>query len=303
MIFGKGKKMKTVWVKILALMFITVSAVSFTVIAQDVRPPAEPVFEDEMDGPPEYWRPDGQMSEEMMERILERMKKTDPETAVRLQKLREEDPEKFAEELRKVMEQHRQQRPRMRDSRQPRRRREPMAGRDIGGGYGDRLRKMRQRHEEYIEWLGKNYPEDANALEAIRRENPQLYMRKLRHSAKKYGRIAEAAEDNPALAQVLKENISLKDNRDAFLKKMQTADTEEKEKLSIMLQGIVAKRFDLIVKRKQLQHEQLLKKLERLKEQVKDSEVEVDKWKASKDEKVKERVKELIGRTEKFHWD
>ena len=61
-------------------------------------------------------------------------------------------------------------------------------------------------------------------------------------------------------------------------------------------------KFDLIVKRKQITYEQLRKELEELKERVKESEAEVEKWKKVKSEKVNERLEELIGRTEKFNW-
>ena len=44
-------------------------------------------------------------------------------------------------------------------------------------------------------------------------------------------------------------------------------------------------------------------KLEELKKQVEDGEAEVVKWKASKKENVEARVKELLERSEKFHWD
>ena len=61
--------------------------------------------------------------------------------------------------------------------------------------------------------------------------------------------------------------------------------------------------FDLIIKRRQLQQQELLKRLEDLKNQVKESEKEVEQWKASKDKEVDARVKELLSQTEQFHWD
>ncbi|MGD9109888.1 MAG: hypothetical protein PVG93_03000 [Phycisphaerales bacterium] len=290
--------MKTSWKQILVLSLLATAAVSFTAIAEEAKPAPEPAFGDEweMSG---NWRP----PEEAIDHMLERIKETDPEAAARLGELRE-DPEKFAEEFGKYM---RENWKKMHSSdRSWRGRREGRSGRSRGRGEGVGYQwrdRMWQKHKEFTEWFSENYPEDANELEAIRETNPQLHMRKMMQCVRKYGKTAEAAKENPELAQVMKENIALKDERDEILKKLSTAEGDEKEALTKELEQIVAKRFDLIVKRKQLQHEQLLKKLEKLKERVKESETEVDKWKTSKDQKVKERVNELLGKKEEFYWD
>jgi hypothetical protein len=52
-----------------------------------------------------------------------------------------------------------------------------------------------------------------------------------------------------------------------------------------------------------LEYDQLRKELDRLTERIKQNEVQLERWKANKDERVKERVKELLSRTEKFEWE
>jgi hypothetical protein len=237
---------------------------------------------------------------------LERIKKIDPEAAERFAKLRKEDPQTFGKELWVFMSKHgREMYPEMKHFRGP------MAGPPMGphrgvsrfGGGSEWHNKMQQKHDDYIEWLQENYPEKATELEEIREDNPPLYMRKLMHSMRKYGRIAELSKDNPELAKVLKENEELKDQRDEILKKLGSADGKEKEQLQAELKNIVSRRFDLIVKRKELQHKKLLDKLEDLKKQIQASQDDVEKWKASKTEKVEARLKELLKPTEEFHWD
>jgi hypothetical protein len=180
-------------------------------------------------------------------------------------------------------------------------------GRGGGGLMGEaidkRMDRMQRKHEEYLDWLKENYPTEANKLEQVRTDNPELYLRRLMHSGKKYGKIAEAAKYNPELATVLKEDLELKDERDEIIQKLRSADGEDKEALTAELKEIVSKRFDLIIKRKHLQHQHLLEKLEKLKQQVEQSEAEAKKWEDTKEEKVQTRVKELIERSEKFHWD
>jgi len=235
--------------------------------------------------------------------MLERIRETDPQSADRLKALHENDPEAFKEELQEYMQSHR------RDMYGDKQREGPGPNEGKGpherGGraWRERMKEMQKKHEEYLSWLEENYPEEANGLEQTRKENPWLYMRQLMKSGRKYGPVAEAAKNNPELASVLKADIELRDTRDEILKKLDSAKPEEKEALKVQLKEIVSKRFDLIVQRKQLRHKELLNKLEDLKRQVEDSEVEVEKWKASKDERVKTRLKELLERTEEFQWD
>ncbi len=243
------------------------------------------------------------MGPEQIERMLERIRETDPQAADRLTELHEDDPEAFREEIREYIRTH--QRDMFGDEqREVPGPREGKGPRELGGRpWRERMKEMQKKHEEYLSWLKENYPEEANELEQVRQKNPRLYILRLGQSGRKYGPVAEAAKDNPELAAVLKEDIELKDQRGEILEKLASAKPEEKDALTAQLKEIVSKRFDLIVQRKQLQHKKLLQRLEDLKKQVESSEAEVEKWKASKDEKVETRLKELLERSEKFHWD
>ena len=46
-----------------------------------------------------------------------------------------------------------------------------------------------EKHEEYIKWLEKNYPADANELAKIKQEEPEHYLHSLNESFEKYGRL------------------------------------------------------------------------------------------------------------------
>ena len=247
------------------------------------------------------------LPDEVIERIMGRLAKTEPEKAKELAKLREEDPEKFKAELRNVM----------------RRRFHERHGQDIEGGFGRGLRAgpgargvregrggrigMRGRkHREYLEWLEKNYPEKAKRLAELREKRPGFYDEQLGLSMKRYGRIAEAAQENPELARVLKESLELKRTRDKLLTKIKaSSDDSEKAELTGQLEEVVSNRFDLILRRKQIEYESLLKKLEELKKRVEKSRTEVDKWKDAKfkDESTRTRIEALMSRSEKFKWD
>jgi predicted nuclease with TOPRIM domain len=71
------------------------------------------------------------------------------------------------------------------------------------------------------------------------------------------------------------------------------------------LKEVLNHRFDAILKRKQIEYEQLLKKLERLKKEVEQRNAKVEKWKDAgfKNESVKARLEELLGKTDEFKWN
>jgi len=165
---------------------------------------------------------------------------------------------------------------------------------------------MRQTYEEYLQWLQNNCPDEAKELAELKEQNPQLYMRKLALSFKTYGKIAEVARENPELAEVLKEDLGLRKQTDKLLGRIKAAaDEEKKQQLVKELEEVTNARFDLIVKRTQIQYEQLNKKLEQLKEGVKENAAKVEKWKDPefKKQSVKTRMEELLSEAEKFNWE
>jgi uncharacterized coiled-coil protein SlyX len=239
------------------------------------------------------------ISPEHVQMILYGIRRIDPQKADRLEKLYETDFESFKKDSTNFMREHRDElfpgwgKP---DDKEP------------GKGphnrmWQEQIKEMQQRNEEYLNWLRGNYPAEANELEQARKENPGLYMRRLMKSGRKYGAVAMAAKTNPQLAEVLKKDIELKDQRDEILKKLETAQADEKDALIAQLKNVVAARFDIIIQRQQLQHQELLAKLKKLEKRVKDSEQEVEKWKASKDKEVETRVKKLLEGEDEFKWD
>jgi hypothetical protein len=171
---------------------------------------------------------------------------------------------------------------------------------------GREMRKewMAERQAEYIEWLKKNYPDEAEKLAQAKKDNPEIYLKKLMLSMRKYGRIEEASIENPKLVEVLKEDLVLREKQNELVSKIKAATNEnEKKELTKKLEGITGQRFDSIIKKKQIEYEQMRERLEHLQKRVQESQAEIEKWKATKSEKVKDRLQELMSGTEKFQWD
>ena len=273
-----------------------------------------------------------ELTDERVEQFLDRMAEAHPERAEELRKLAKDNPEQFHREMRDAFAQMREGTGRPSKMARGHGRggihgkpgkgttgapgmhgRGPMAaeGRPGMGTFGrsergkrERWRdRIQERHEEYIKWLKANYPEKAKKLVQLREKNPEAYMKQVMASRERYGEIMEAQERNPELAEVLKEELELKNNRGRLLKEVRTAKGKERKKLMEQLEEVVNRRFDLIVRKKQLRYVHLLEKLKKLQTEVQRREAEVEKLKQKKKQAIQERLEELIGKAEKINWD
>jgi hypothetical protein len=261
-----------------------------------------------------------ELTEERIERIMNQLAKTNPEKAEELKQLQAKDPEKFKAELREVMQEQFGKRFRERmEERTGQHMKE--GGKPFGPGGmppdscnappgpgGMRMPPdggMHWRYDKYLDWLKENYAEEAEKLAELSKKDANLYSKQLELSLKKYGRIAEAARENPQLAAVLKEDLALKQQQDKLLGEIKAAGDNGKEESVKELKEVLNHRFDAILKRKQIEYEQLLKKLEGLKKEVEQRNAKVEKWKDAgfKNESVKARLEELLSKTDEFKWN
>jgi hypothetical protein len=225
-----------------------------------------------------------ELTDEEIDRIMSSLKESDPNAVIELEKLCKKDPEKFQAEIRRH-------------------------GREE---FGKIIRERidgwrRQRQNNFLQWLEKNYPKDAEKLAKLKQNEPKLYMEKFDLIRNKYWRIFEEERRNPELAEVLKEDLQLKNKRDELVTTIKAAKNEkDKQKLSAELEEVVGRRYDLIVRQKEIAYERLLKWLEELRNRVRESRDEITKWKDEKvkAENVKKHIKDLAEETtHPFRWD
>ena len=224
-----------------------------------------------------------ELTDEEVDRILKNLKERAPEKAKELAELRKNDPDKFREELgRHAREEFRKV-------------------------VGERIEKWRQqRQTEFLEWLAKSIPDEAEELARLKDRDPKLYDQKYELASKKYGRIYEESRRNPELEQVHIEDIRLQKRRDQLIGKINaTTNRREKQKLNEELEEIVGRRYDLIVRRKQIAYEWLLKRLEELQNRINESRAEILKAQDPevKKENIKKRTQELLEEKKGFRWD
>ncbi len=108
------------------------------------------------------------------------------------------------------------------------------------------------------------------------------------------------------MGKVLKQDLSLKNRRDYLLGKLKNEkDDKKKKELGAQLKEVIDDRFDLIVRRKQIAYDELLKKIKELQEQINEQKNEIRQWrnKKFKGENVIQRIKELTEGISRFKWN
>jgi hypothetical protein len=223
------------------------------------------------------------LTDEEVDHIMEGLRERSPEKAKELEGLRDTDPEKFNAELRRH------------------------AREEFGKVIREKIEKWQnQRQADFLEWLTKNVPEESEELAKLKERSPNLYGEKYELVQKKYGRVYEEGRRNPELEKVLIEDLRLQKRRDQLLAKINATDgRREKQKLIEELEEVVGHRYDLIVRRKQIAYERLLKWLEELQNRIKESRADIIKAQNAevKVENVKTRTKELLEQKKGFNWN
>lgn len=217
-------------------------------------------------------------TEEEIDNFLNDLKESNPAKAKELTTLREKDPEKFRDELRKSVREQ----------------------------WTKRIESWRSKwRAEFLEWLGKAMPKVARDLTKLKDTNPDLYAKKYEIIREKYRRIFDEGRRNPELAEVLMAELELDERQEGLLKKIKATKSEKgKKKLMAQLEEVVGNKFDLIIRKRIIAYEFLLKRVEELQKELNKSreEIEIFKDPKIKAQNVKERVDELTEPSRKFRW-
>ena len=269
---------------ILILAMTAILAVSTQPCAGDRKEDQDIFTEDEERGPRRGpGRGRFELTDDEVDHILKDLKERSPEKAKELAELRTKNPDKFREELRRH------------------------AREEFGNVVKERIEKWRQqRQADFLKWLQKNLPDEAEELAKLKETNPDLYNRKYELASRKYHRAFEESRRSPELGVVLVEDIQLQKRRDQLLGKIKaTKSRSEKNKLTSELKEVIGRRYDLIVRRKQIAYEWLLKRLEDLQNRIKESRAEIAKARDArvKEENIEKRIQELLEEKKGFHWD
>lgn len=149
-------------------------------------------------------------------------------------------------------------------------------------------------HEEFLTWLDKNYPDKHEELMELLDTQPKRFANRIGGVIRTYDPIRYAQKHNPPLAEVLQEDLILQHRRNRLLGEIQNADEKDREELLKQLEEVVATRFDIIIRKKELQIEALRKRLKKLEKGLEKKAGELETLKTEKDNNVDKRMKELL---------
>ncbi len=278
---------------------------------------------------------DEDVREGMHEKMLEMIERGNPERANQLRELRSTSPEQFETEMaeigKKMQGKFADARKRSKepdavtratdkgDWKQAPPRDEPMRpetpahkGKDgtfaeprRGGPARDSYMEiMRKRNEEFLEWLKVNYPHQASEFEKANEANPERAFRDLMPVMMRYRGIFETEKKNPELASLMKKDIDLVDRQEEILRAIKsTEDGKGNEALTAELMTVVAARFDLILKKRQMRFDELKERLTQLENEIRKQEADLEELSKQRDEQTQKRVAELLADDTQIKWD
>ena len=235
------------------------------------------------------------LTEQQIDRFLARLSQTNAERAGELEKMRITNPQQFRWEIREEMANRFFQ-----STRQPTAAdTKPAPSAPPAAVPAPPSEAVQKRHGELIVWLEKNFPRQAGELKA----NPAPSAERITELLNRYDPVMRAERSNPPLAEAMIEDIKTQIRCDELLMDLPYANPEEREAIIKELDELTAKRFDLIVRKRELQHELLRRRLNRLQQELDTQKQEMDLLKSAKEPSVKQRVKELVERTDKTNWN
>jgi len=303
--------------KVMFVLYLLTVGLSSLCAADPNNPQVKPAgndsfWQEEMSRP----EPLKALSDERIDQYMQHLRKQNPARADELEKLRTDNPEQFRIQVRGEFANHFRQMRQQSGHREGEGRPEnpdfppsPAGGPKPGmpgqpgdnrGQWKERLEKM---HNDLLAWLEKNIPDEAARLKQLREKQPEEYVMRTAELMRKYAPIMRAEKDNPKLAEVMKDDLEVQRQQNELLRQIGSAQGNEKDKLTAELKTVVLRRFDLIMAKKQMQYDDLRKRLEELQKDVKVRESELETQKANKSKAVEERVAELVSRAQKVNWE
>jgi hypothetical protein len=244
------------------------------------KPEKDSIWKDEPKENRPPWQRD--LGPEQIERVLKGHRQRDPAKAKALAELRRKDEDRFLTELRE------QGRP------------------EIDQIFRERWEARRQvRNNRFLEWLKVNYPAESQSLAKLRDGDPQVYMTAFDNAMSRYGYIFEA-ERQPGTGNGPQGRSRTEETVGGTVLPPPRREIRGQEAdPRCRTQEVVSRRYDLIVRRKEIAYEQLLQRLTELQKQLTESKDDIAKFKdtKTKEENVRQRIRELTENKVRFKWD
>ena len=232
------------------------------------------------------------LTDRRIDQFLERLSKTNPRRANELKALRTAQPEQFRIQIRDEMTSRFFQSA----SQSVRTRPAP----DTAAA-SDPQHPVKPGEEllELIAWLEQNFPRQAEELKTV----PAPSAERIAELVGRFEPVMRAEHQNPPLAAIMKDDIAIQMQNDELLMDLQYANEQEREAIIKELEKLTSQRFDLIVRKREIQYEQLRQRLEKLQQNLEKQKADLDKLKATKEKTITDRVQDMVEYTRKANWN
>ncbi len=281
----------------LVFSMVVFSVLVLTFLTADLR--AAAAKDAGMTGPAKTEPNKASVSAVRTEQMLSHLRKTDPNTAARLEKLRTENPARFRIELREAMRAAYARDIPPAGPYRDKNNLSPNVGKTIKLGVGpSKTAPVDKAYEQHLNWMKENYPDEAKQLSGLKERDPNTYKEQLKISFDKYKNVEKASRDNPQLAETLKKELEIDEQIKKTLGDIKSAaDESQRQKRTEELRGLVGQKVDLDVQKRQIEHQQMLRRLEKLQKQIKTDEGELKKQQSAevRSDKINTMLKEMTG--------
>jgi len=284
--FGRDNPM------VVRILRVCVLAVFLGALAAPVRAAGESGKDGVFEG---IWTEDLQrreVSKERLDLIIKAASQGKAEEEKRLRKLYADDQEKFWGQIREFFQRNR---PPARGAGPG-----PRGPNGPGPRGGARWRERLQRqHDELLALIKEYRPDLAARLTQLRESDKDSdrdkYFREFLAQRRIWGPVLEARKrGDTRLADLLIADIGLVEDRDALLREIHCAGEKRRQKLMEELKEVISKRFDLILKKKRLQYEELRRRLKRLQEELDRKQKELENLTGNKKQAIITRLNKLV---------
>jgi hypothetical protein len=206
------------------------------------------------------------LSDDEIRRVLEALRKSDPNKANELEKIRYSNPQSFMEGLRTTKE--------------------------YNNLIDNRIsRSDAQRRSEFLTWLEQYVPREAEKLKELKTRDLNLYSNAYELTWRKYSRVFDQSQQNsdPNWSRLLVRDLDLTETQTMLTGQIRNPmnSPQKRNGLEAQLREIVGERYDIGLKQRKITYQQQLQRLKDLEAYI---DVQLDELKRGEDPNEKSKM-------------
>jgi hypothetical protein len=196
-------------------------------------------------------------TEDEISRVMDAVRRRDPNRAKELETIRKTTPQFFINALRQTPEYNNLMTTHIMDVRT-------------------------QRRSDFIKWLEQYIPKEAEELNRLRSQSPELYVIKYDSVWQRYNSVFDKSQKNsdPNWSKNLVADLELEDQQNNLRMRLWDPRIPQNQRSEIesQLKEVIGKRYDINVEQKNIEYEQLLRQLNNLQALIQTKLKDLERW-------------------------